>query len=129
MKPSRSTAARQSPHQAAAVLPGDPDVASGTHEDEALQGEDTAASDEVPQREDVASGPGDADGQRLDPAAAQDDEHWQRIRELAYTLAAARGFHPGHELDDWLEAERQVWLEAERQIGTEPVDTAARTGR
>ncbi len=31
-----------------------------------------------------------------------------RIREKAYELAAKRGFQPGAEVDDWLEAERLV---------------------
>ena len=31
-----------------------------------------------------------------------------RIAELAYQRAAQRGFQPGHELDDWLWAERQI---------------------
>jgi hypothetical protein len=35
-------------------------------------------------------------------------ERQKRIRELAYFKAKARGFAPGHELDDWLEAEREV---------------------
>jgi hypothetical protein len=30
------------------------------------------------------------------------------IATTAYFLAAARNFQPGHELEDWLEAERQV---------------------
>lgn len=30
------------------------------------------------------------------------------IATAAYFLAAARNFSPGHELDDWLEAERSV---------------------
>ncbi len=30
------------------------------------------------------------------------------IATTAYFLAAARGFEPGRELDDWLEAERRV---------------------
>jgi hypothetical protein len=30
------------------------------------------------------------------------------IATAAYYLAAARNFTPGHELDDWLEAERNV---------------------
>ncbi len=37
----------------------------------------------------------------------------RKIRELAYFKAQRRGFAPGHELDDWLEAEREV-DEAER---------------
>ncbi len=34
----------------------------------------------------------------------------QQIRELAYFKAERRGFNPGHELKDWLEAEREVGL-------------------
>jgi hypothetical protein len=30
------------------------------------------------------------------------------IRSLAYLMAEARGFEPGHESDDWLAAEREV---------------------
>lgn len=32
------------------------------------------------------------------------------IRDLAYRNAEARDFQPGHELDDWLAAEREVLL-------------------
>ncbi|MFZ2170691.1 MAG: DUF2934 domain-containing protein [Methylococcaceae bacterium] len=30
-----------------------------------------------------------------------------KIAELAYNKAESRGFEPGHELEDWLEAERE----------------------
>lgn len=33
-----------------------------------------------------------------------------KIAELAYFKAESRGFEPGHELDDWLEAEREFLL-------------------
>ena len=33
-----------------------------------------------------------------------------RIAELAYLKAESRGFEPGHELEDWLEAEREFML-------------------
>jgi hypothetical protein len=33
-----------------------------------------------------------------------------RIAELAYYKAERRGFEPGHELDAWLEAEREFLL-------------------
>jgi hypothetical protein len=36
------------------------------------------------------------------------DEVGGMIATAAYYLAAARNFAPGHELDDWLEAERSV---------------------
>lgn len=32
----------------------------------------------------------------------------QKIAELAYSLYERRGKEPGHELDDWLEAERRI---------------------
>ena len=33
-----------------------------------------------------------------------------RIAELAYYKAESRGFEPGHELEDWLEAEKELML-------------------
>lgn len=32
----------------------------------------------------------------------------RQIEELAYYKAEARGFEGGHELDDWIEAEREL---------------------
>ena len=32
------------------------------------------------------------------------------IEKRAYELAQKRGFEPGHELDDWLEAEKAIKL-------------------
>jgi hypothetical protein len=32
----------------------------------------------------------------------------QRIERAAYRLAEERGFEPGHELEDWLEAEKEI---------------------
>ena len=37
-----------------------------------------------------------------------DDVH-HMIAEAAYYLAERRGFEPGHEIDDWLEAQAQVY--------------------
>ena len=37
-----------------------------------------------------------------------DQERYEMIQRHAYFLAEARNFHPGHELDDWHEAERFV---------------------
>lgn len=42
-------------------------------------------------------------GERLDAEARR-----QRIAELAYRKAEQRGFHGDRDLDDWLEAEREV---------------------
>lgn len=33
-----------------------------------------------------------------------------KIAELAYYKAENRGFLPGHELDDWLDAEHEIML-------------------
>jgi ribosomal protein L16 Arg81 hydroxylase len=33
-----------------------------------------------------------------------------RIAELAYLKAESRSFEPGHELEDWLEAEQELML-------------------
>ena len=35
-------------------------------------------------------------------------ERERLIRELAYLRAERRGFMPGHEVEDWLEAEREL---------------------
>ena len=32
-----------------------------------------------------------------------------RIRVRAYELYVQRGAHEGHELDDWLQAEKELW--------------------
>jgi len=40
--------------------------------------------------------------------AVSDRERYEMIQRHAYFLAEARNFHPGHELDDWHEAERFV---------------------
>lgn len=32
----------------------------------------------------------------------------QRIAQRAYELYVDRGYRPGHDLDDWLEAEREI---------------------
>ena len=37
-----------------------------------------------------------------------DPERNDKIAELAYFKAQNRDFEPGHELDDWIEAEREV---------------------
>ncbi len=40
------------------------------------------------------------------------------IAQRAYEIAKQRGFSPGHELDDWLQAEREI--EAGRPRNTPP---------
>lgn len=47
------------------------------------------------------------------PNEAQDREG--RIAERAYWHAAQRGFEPGHELEDWLQAEKEIDAEQVEQ--------------
>jgi hypothetical protein len=51
--------------------------------------------------------------------ATQAANRHDAIARIAYRLAAKRGFAPGHEVDDWLAAERQqeAW---ERGCGRDP---------
>jgi hypothetical protein len=37
-------------------------------------------------------------------------DHNAKVAEIAYRKAENRGFKPGHELDDWLEAEEELNL-------------------
>jgi hypothetical protein len=37
------------------------------------------------------------------------EEIYRLIRETAYLKAEARNFAPGVELEDWLQAEKEVW--------------------
>ena len=43
-----------------------------------------------------------------DPPEVEDLDLTKRIAALAYSKAENRGFEPGHELEDWLEAEREL---------------------
>ena len=43
----------------------------------------------------------------LDKLVTPEERH-RRIAEEAYTIAELRGFEPGHELSDWLAAEKEV---------------------
>ena|SRR2546422_9775047 len=40
-----------------------------------------------------------------------------RIRQRAYEIHKTRGGGPGHELDDWLQAERELLAEQEHPVG------------
>ncbi len=53
----------------------------------------------------TASAPQDDSGAGSDPESRQ-----QAIAQAAYFRAEARGFEPGHELEDWLAAEQQIGL-------------------
>jgi len=48
----------------------------------------------------------------LDEATA---ERLKRIAEAAYRRAQQRNFAPGHDLEDWLEAEKEVDAALKRQ--------------
>ena len=41
-------------------------------------------------------------------SGADDGSREARISEAAFFKAAARGFEPGHEWDDWLAAEKEI---------------------
>lgn len=43
-----------------------------------------------------------------DPASDCDSDLQAKIAELAYHKAESRGFAPGREMEDWLEAEREL---------------------
>jgi hypothetical protein len=42
------------------------------------------------------------------PGSGDDSDRRKRIAEAAYYSAERRGFQPGGEMDDWLEAEREI---------------------
>lgn len=49
-----------------------------------------------------------------DDESRQPDPAQPRIAQRAYELYAQRGHVHGHDLEDWLEAERQILSEARR---------------
>jgi len=51
---------------------------------------------------------GIADPYLIRTEPARPSQRHTMIAEAAYFLAQARGFAPGHELDDWLRAEQQI---------------------
>jgi hypothetical protein len=55
-----------------------------------------------------AAAPEPADVESPPDAESPSEELGGMIATAAYYLAAARNFTPGHELDDWLEAERNI---------------------
>jgi hypothetical protein len=49
------------------------------------------------------------DSANAEPAISEPQRsHHERIAELAYTRYVQRGRQDGYDLDDWLEAERQI---------------------
>jgi len=51
-----------------------------------------------------------------------------RIRQRAYEIHKTRGGGPGHELDDWLQAERELLTEKEHLVGPGERPAAAGDG-
>jgi hypothetical protein len=45
-----------------------------------------------------------------------DPDTYQKIAEAAYRIAQARGFTPGHELEDWIAAENFMATEDRRML-------------
>lgn len=68
--------------------------------------------------DEVSDAPQDEESVRLHGSWRPADRD-ARIAARAYELAQARNFEPGHELDDWLAAERQIDSESEAQLRTE----------
>ena len=58
--------------------------------------------------EQILRNKGDAIDESVDPDLNTDLTREERIRLAAYAAAERRGFQPGFDTDDWLEAERQV---------------------
>lgn len=89
--------------QALADMPDGPNVAPSAHEHEAAQGRSTlddASTQPDAQAAESAQPP-------VQPDQTGDATREQQIQHAAYVLASERGFEPGRELDDWLEAERR----------------------
>jgi hypothetical protein len=63
------------------------------------------------QRRDAPESKSDASASAagINPVSAQMPAgQYDQIAQRAYELAAQRDFRPGHELDDWLQAEREI---------------------
>lgn len=63
------------------------------------------------------------DGQQQ-TASESTQTRWQRIARRAYELAQQRGFRPGAELSDWLQAEQEIdAAEQQKQAAPENQNT------
>lgn len=70
----------------------------------------------TPQHHKATDAAGNAiEASRLTPGAPGSPDRQERIARAAYGRAEKRGFAPGAEWDDWLEAEREVDAEVERK--------------
>lgn len=61
----------------------------------------------------LTTAPQPATAQHQDPPtktpSPRSDEVTHMIAEAAYFIAEGRGFEPGHDVDDWLQAEAEVF--------------------
>jgi hypothetical protein len=91
----------------------------GLYDESSVQGTEPSAdgldgvSGKLPpvQRPDAPESKSDASasGAGIAPVSAElPSGRHDRISKRAYELAAQRDFHPGHELEDWLQAEREI---------------------
>lgn len=71
--------------------------------------------DAIDERSELEAELADADDNTAAPAHATRED---RIRLAAYAAAERRGFAPGSEAQDWLDAERQI--DGERDEGAAP---------
>ena len=69
-----------------------------------------AAFDTTPFEEGEAASNASADTAKVNFVGEQlvYKDRYERIAEAAYLRAEQRGFEPGHEIEDWLAAEREV---------------------
>ena len=59
--------------------------------------------------------PGDGKASGNTAAKLSPEEVYRLIQESAYFKAKARGFAPGHEVQDWIEAEQEIRQRLERR--------------
>jgi hypothetical protein len=50
----------------------------------------------------------------MEPNGRSSEPSEEDIRLLAYAIYEAKGSNPGHDLDDWLQAERELARETEQ---------------
>ena len=65
------------------------------------------ASKAAPARKKAAS-PKRAASTQSPPVYMTREERWRMVAEAAYHKAEKRGFASGHEVEDWLDAEREI---------------------
>ena len=56
----------------------------------------------------LESASGELASKELDSAEIEGEDKLSRIAVLAYYKAEARGYEPGHEMQDWLDAEAEI---------------------